>query len=265
MAGGAAFVEESATPDGSLALGEAMSQGGSFLGAATVDRATEKMTIIRAFSNPQTQVVSMASDANWIAWVEGSIQPNLADWVLYCYNRKTGHIRMLAAAPKPDGIHYPNTAFVLISMSHGVIVWSAIEGTDGDYQVYAANADGSGLQTLAANAAGPQIVWPWVMYVAKSTLPGAGTHLVLRDLQSGQVRDVASPSNFAYFAFDGQSVAWISADTNDLYMMAPIGSSRIHVASGRYLQFVSMTSRLIGWGQDREGHQPVREHARDAG
>lgn len=267
MGGGVAFAEDAVTPDGALALGEAYVPGssGRYVGPASVDRRTGKMTVLFTFPNPLAQVVSIAGDSNWIAWIQGSNQPNLEDWALYSYNRATGAVRQLAAAPKPDGVHYPNTQYILISMSHGVIVWSAIEGMDSVYHVYAITADGTGGRTLAANARGPQIIWPWVMYNTKPTQPGISDQLQLQSLESGEIRDIAGPTSVSYFAYDGSSVAWIPEDNRDLYLMAPIGTTPIHIVSANYMQFVSMNARLVGWGQDigavaydRELHIVVR-------
>jgi hypothetical protein len=244
-----AFLESGATPDGELALGEAANAGsrGARIGPATLDRTTGKLSLLRRFTNPLTQVLSTAGDANWIAWVEGSLQPSFVDWTLYSYNRQDSQIRTLAAAPKP----YPFTPTLMISMSHGVIVWSAVESPDGVYHVYAINGDGSALRVLATDAKGPQIVWPWVMYDAKPTRAGFGAQMVLQNIESGEVKDLLDPTDVAYFAYDGQSIAWVTGNTNDLYLMAPIGAIPRHISSGRYLQFVSMNSRIVGWGQDK--------------
>jgi hypothetical protein len=244
-----AFLESGATPDGELALGEAAAAGprGARMGPATLSRTTGKLSVLRRFTNPLTQVLSTVGDANWIAWVEGSLQPSFVDWTLYSYNRQDGQIRTLAAAPKP----YPYTPNLMISMSHGVIVWSAVEAPDGVYHVYAINGDGSALRVLATGAKGPQIVWPWVMYDAKPTKAGFGAQMVLQNVQSGEVKDLLDPTDVAYFAYDGQSVAWVTGNTNDLYLMAPIGAIPRRISSGRYLQFVSMNSRIVGWGQDK--------------
>jgi len=247
LEGGMAFVESGATPDGELALGEATAgPRGLAIGPATLSRTTGSLSVLRRFTNSQTQVVSTAGDTGWIAWVEGNNQFNFADWALYSYNRTTHQIRQLAAAPKP----FPDTGYVAISMSHGVIVWSAV-GDDAVYHVYAINADGSGLQVLASNARGPQIVWPWVMYDGKPTRPGAGAQMVLQNIESGEVKNLTNPTDVAYFAYDGQSIAWVSGNTNDIYLMAPIGAPPLHIFSGRYLQFVSMNNRVVGWGQDK--------------
>ncbi len=247
LEGGMAFIESGATLDGELALGEAtVGPRGSFIGPAILDRRTNGLSILRRFTNPQTQVTSTAGDVNWIAWVEGSNPFGFADWALYSFHRMTHQIRLLAQAPKP----YPATAYFSISMSHGVIVWSAV-GADALYRVYSINADGTDSKVLASDARGPQIVWPWVMYDAKPTKPGAGAQMVMQNIESGEVKDLANPTDVAYFAFDGQSIAWVTGDTNDIYLMAPIGSAPLHVYSGRYLQFVSMNSRIVGWGQDK--------------
>jgi hypothetical protein len=137
----------------------------------------------------------------------------------------------------------------MISISQGVIVWSAIEGTDRIYHVYAIKADGVGRQTLAANARGPQISWPWVMYDVQPTTPGIADQLELRNLESGEIRTVSGPISVNYFAYDGSSVAWITQDGNSLYLMALNGGVPVLILSSSHLQFVQLNRRLIGWGQ----------------
>jgi hypothetical protein len=246
------FVEIAATPDGAWALGEALVPGAERkrIGPAMMDRSTGRVTVIRPFSNPLNQVVSMAGDDGWVAWVEGSLQPSFVDWAIFTYDRRNHEIRQVAAAPKYDGTHYPITAYVSLSMSRGVIVWSAVEAADGVYHVYAINADGTGLRVLAADARGPQIVGASVMYDAKPTTPGPSDQLTLQDLESGRLQKVTGPTSVSYFAYDGSAVAWIPADTNDIYLQSPIDAPPVHIFSGSFLQFVSINARLVGWGQD---------------
>lgn len=214
-----------------------------------MDRTTGKVTIIRSFLNPDSQVVSIAGDGDWVAWVEASLQPSFADWTLYSYDRRTGQIRTLAAAPKP----YQNTPYVAISMSHGVVVWSAVESSDEILRVYAINADGSGLRVVAQNARGPQIVWPWIVYAVKPVAPGSPSHLVRENLQTGELKQIVGPSDVSYFAYDGEALAWIPGNTNHIYLQAPINSTPIELypGNGRYFQFPTLNQRLVGWGQDQ--------------
>jgi hypothetical protein len=212
-----------------------------------MDRRTGNVTIIRAFTNRASQVVSIVGDSNWIAWVEGSIQPSFVDWILYSYDRQSGQIRTLAAAPKS----HPITPIIQISMSHGVIVWSAVEAPDGVYHVYSVNADGSGsINILAANAKGPQIVWPWVVYDVRPAAPGTSATLARQNFETGQVQQMAGPADVSYFAYDGEALAWISGDTNHIFLQPTLDSAPIELHSGHYLQFVTLNSRLVGWGQD---------------
>jgi hypothetical protein len=244
------WVEIAITPDGGAALGEALTRSvpHSPIGPAVMDRRTGNVTVIRDFTNRVSQVVSIAGDGNWVAWVEGSIQPSFADWVLYSYDRLSHQIRTLAEAPKS----HPNTPSLQISMSNGVIVWSAVEAPDGLFHVYSVNADGSGsLKVLAANAKGPQIVWPWVAYDLRPAGPGTSATLARQNLETGEVRQITGPADVSYFAFDGEALAWISAAMNDIFLQPKLDSAPIHLHSGRYLQFVSLNRRLVGWGQDQ--------------
>jgi hypothetical protein len=153
-----AFGEDAVSADGSTAFIQALQPDPPHreIGPAIMDRVTGHVTLIRSLSG-RTQAFSVVGDTGWVAWVEGSIQPSFVDWVIYSYDRQAGVIRTLASAPKT----YPYTPSVAISMSRGVIVWSAVEASDGVFHVSAVNADGTDLRILASNAKGPQIVWPW--------------------------------------------------------------------------------------------------------
>lgn len=243
------FGEVAITPDGRVALGQASppSPLSPPLGPAIVDRQTGELTIIRRFSNRYMQVVSIVGDNDWVAWVEGSIQPSFVDWVLYSYDRHSGQIRTLAAAPKP----FPVTPYITLSMSNGVVVWSAVMASDGIFHVYAVNADGSNLRAVAADAKGPQIVWPWVVYDVKPSAPGASAPLMRQNLETGDIRRIPGPTDVSYFAYDGEALAWISVDSNHILLQSPFDSRPIELYSGRYVQFPSINRRLVGWGQDR--------------
>ena len=250
VAGGGSFIEIAASPSGRWSLGEEQSRTGDFLGPAELERKTGNVVLIRKFSSPTMQIVSMGSDDEWVAWVEASLQPSFVDWTLYSYSLTTQTIRRLATAPKPDGVHYPVTALTMISLSHGVIAWSAVEKFDGVYHVYVINADGTGRKTIAADARGPELVWPRLVYDVKPQGAGMNADLVMLNLVTGQQTHLAGPEDVSYFAFDGNSVAWISSDGNDLRYMSSLQASPETIFSGRFLQFVTMNNRLIGWGQD---------------
>lgn len=243
------FVEISATPDGTFALGEATGPAPTrqALGPAIMNRATGQIDLLRSFSNRAAQVVSIVGDSDWICWVEGTLQPNFQDWIIYSFDRRTRQVRTLAAAPKP----YAMTQYVLLSMSNGTIVWSAIENADNVYHVYGIGADGTGRRVLASNARGPQIVWPWVVYAVKPAANGSPTTIAKQNLESGVIEPIVGPENASYFAFDGKSLAWVSGDTNDLFLQSPLSSPARQIRSGRYLQFVSMNGRLVGWGEEK--------------
>jgi hypothetical protein len=251
LAGGVAFIEVGITADGNLALGELqVANGGQYIGVGTLNRATAEITTVRKFSNPQTQLVSIAADDNWVVWCEASLQPNFTDWVIYSYDRRTQATRAIAAASKPDGVHFPNTPDVMVWMSHGIVVWSAIVGTDQREHVYAINVDGTGLVTLASDAQGPQFVWPWVMFDTKAANESSD-HLMLKNVESGQQAAVSGPSGIAYFAYDGTSVAWIDSSQQNLSIQDVAGGPATSIVLGRpHLQFVQSDSRLVGWGQD---------------
>lgn len=241
------WVEVSIAPDGSAAFGEERAPAPPYtqLGPAIMDRSTGKITIIRPFTNPRAQVVWIVGDATWIVWVEGSIEPTFADWVLYSFNRQNRQIRTLAAASKP----FLNTPLVIPSMSNGVIVWSAIEAADGIEHVYAINADGTDLRVLAANAVGPQIVWPWTTYDSIPSSPVSHGTLKRLNLETGETQAITGPIDMSYYAYDGESLAWISGDTNGVFLQSPLSAPPAQVFAGARLDFISLNRRLVGWGQ----------------
>lgn len=210
-----------------------------------MDRRSGTITIIRPFTNPNTQVVWIVGDATWVVWVEGSLQPTFVDWVLYSYNRQSRQIRTLAAAPKP----YQNTGLVIPSMSKDAIVWSAVEAADGIHRVYAINADGTDLRVLEKNAVGPQIVWPWVVYDTVPSSPASHGTLSRENLETGETQAIRGPTDVSYFAYDGEALAWISGDTSSVFLQTPINAPARQLFTGAHLQFVSLNQRLVGWGQ----------------
>jgi hypothetical protein len=242
-------VEISIAADGSVAFGEELAPTPPYteLGPAIMDRSTGKIAIIRPFTNPRAQVLGIVGDATWVVWVEGSLEPAFTDWVLYSFNRQSRQIRTLAAASKP----YPNTPLVNPSMSNGVIVWSAIEAADGVEHVYAINADGTDLRVLEANAVGPQIVWPWTVYDSIPNSPSSHGTLSRLNLETGETQAIAGPVDVSYYAYDGESVAWISGDTNGVFLQSPVTAPATQVFAGTHLDFISMNRRLVGWGQDQ--------------
>lgn len=250
VAGGLSLAEVGITPDGELALGELVDANGQQIGMATVNRETGVATLVRRFSDPQTQLISIAADKDWIVWVEASNQSNFGNWVIYSINRHSQVTRTLAKATRPDGVHYPDTPYVTVSISGGIVVWSAIVGTDRRERAYQIGADGTGLATLAEDAQAPQIIWPWVMFDTMPRTSEAADHLTLENLETHQVVAVTGPSGVGYFAFTGNSVAWITQDFHDLSIL-DIGDGAIVpiVKNSINLQFVQASTRLIGWGQ----------------
>lgn len=244
------FVEGSIASDGSVAFGEA--RGGptppyAELGPSIMDRSTGKIAIIRPFTKPNAQVVGIVGDATWVVWVEGSIEPTFADWVLYSFNRQSRQIRTLAAASKP----YPNTPLLNPSMSNGVIVWSAVEAADGIERVYSVNPDGTNVRVLQTNAVGPQISWPWVMYDTIPNSPTSHQTLIRRNLETGETQAISGPIDVSYYAYDGEALAWISGDTSSVFLQSPLDAPPTQIFAGAHLDFVSLNQRLVGWGQNQ--------------
>ncbi|MGH7761375.1 MAG: hypothetical protein ACREOY_08170 [Candidatus Dormibacteraceae bacterium] len=189
----------------------------------------------------------IVGDATWVVWVEGSLEPSFADWVLYSFNRQSQQLRMLAAASKP----YPNTPLVIPSMSNGVIVWSAIEAVDGIDHVYSINADGTNLRVLEANAVGPQIVWPWVVFDSVPSSPTSHGTLSRLNLETGETQAISGPIDVSYYAYDGEALAWISGDTSRVFLQSPLSAPPTQIFAGAHLDFVSLNQRLVGWGRNQ--------------
>ena len=251
MTDGMAFIARAITPDGKWAFGEALGTHLEAVGPAQVDRGSGQMTVLRRFTNPNAQVVSMAADDSWLAWVEGSLQPNFEDWSVFSYNLESHNILTLAAAPKPDGVRYPTTQSVSVSISHGVVVWSAADNYEGVYHVSVINADGTGGKAIASDARRPQIVWPWVMYDSKPTSSDVKVDLTRQNLSTGAIEHIKGPVSLSYFAYDGKTVAWVSGDAKELDFMPSLEATPEKLFAGNSLQFVSMNSRVIGWGEER--------------
>jgi hypothetical protein len=53
----------------------------------------------------------------------------------------------------------------------------------------------------------------------------------------------------SYYAYDGEALAWISADATGVFLQSPVTEASMQLFAGAHLQFVSLDQRLVGWGQ----------------
>ena len=91
-----------------------------------------------------------------------------------------------------------------------------------------------------------------MVYDVQPATAGTSDRLVRQNLETGEVQQITGPADVSYFAYDGEALAWIPTNTNEIFLQAPIDSAPIQLnPGGRYLEFPTINSRLVGWGQDQ--------------
>ena len=105
------------------------------------------------------------------------------------------------------------------------------------------------MRVLKTDAVGPQIAWPWVVYDIIPSSPQSRGTLSRENLETGETQAISGPIDVSYYAYDGEALAWISGDTNSIFLQTPINAPPMQLFAGAHLQFVSLNQRLVGWGQ----------------
>jgi hypothetical protein len=262
LPGGLAFVDVAPTSDGKYSLGATFlphDRGDDeFRDVVLVDRETHELVMLRHLPSTRHQVVYGDADDRWVVWVEASLQPNFEDWQLYAYDRQTHAVKEIAKAARgADGRPVP-TPNVQPKVDHGMVVWSAgtAEAPVGSHaDSFIADLASGTVRVLVPESLGAVIEWPTVIVARHFPSAVSGTRLVAHDLGTGTETDVGI-EGAAYYAVGGGSLAWID-DTLGAVSVRDLATGRDRVIvdyrsvgqAGAHLQFVSLSDRLVAWGQ----------------
>ena len=258
------FTFITATPDAKFMFGEIASPkfGIEAQKVILLNVTTQEITVLQQFSDPMSQVLGGAADANWIVWAVAAQQPGLSDWILYSYNRQTQKVVSFAKAPTAaDGSFLPSP-FILPTLDHGIVVWNEAgtdpSGTVRNPTVVKSFDLNTGQQkVLATNGHGPVIAWPNVAWVQglntlSTVKPGAfNASLVVENLETSAQKTLPFINTPSYFDICGESIIWVDETQLSLYLSDFAGTKPqliVHTDDpSDYIQFPTINERLITW------------------
>ena len=136
-----------------------------------------------------------------------------------------------------------------------------------DQRLWLVDSDGANLAPLGVGGIGLSPAWhPTGRYVAYAAMADDGTHIVVRDLVTGQgrrVQDIASNNFTPTFSPDGGTLVFSAgSDGTDLYAVMPFGSDeprRVTVGRGSPTSSPTFSpdGRRIAYISGRLGHPEV--------
>lgn len=256
---GRVFVFENAvTADGEWLVGE--SEPRDFIDNTTQPEflifynvRTLKVKTLRQLLHPQSQILGVSLDGDWLAWAEAEDQPNFFDWTLSVYNLRTGQSREVARAVRKGGepVAGPSPSPIV---SAGNLIWGqAIMAVGPDSLANAVvrleDLSTGTVTTLATKAGMPQLVWPWAAWGQFAATNDEG-YEVIRNLATGQEHRLeAKPASLA---LAGASLVY--DDLTAAYLIDDFTQGTEHTTviaraaeGGDHIQYVSLNDRLVGW------------------
>lgn len=262
LPGGLGFVPIVATRDGKYLVGSTIrpsTQEDARVAFVLLDPISQTVTEIKRFPNPVFQATYADADERWVVWVEASQQPNFDDWSMYAYDRTNGSVKTLtraALAPNGQPISGP---MVVPRIDHGIVVWSAGTkdaplGTHAD--TYSADLRTGAIRTIAQDAIGPSISWPFLVYSQRAAASDPNLQLMTLDLQAGRRWEVTGVISATYYAVNGDSLVWIDQHNAALRLRTLTGSQDEVLVDfsplgqgGGFVQFPSISERVVAWSQ----------------
>lgn len=176
-----------ATPDGQWLIGEVTSRHvhdatgfTPYLAAYNIH--TRQIVRVHALSAPERGVNIVATDGTWFVWQEGNTrQEGVTDGVIRVYNWRTGAYRQ-----------YTQAMLGSLVVENGKSLWSQITpnepnaaAADQTAIVRLADLNAGTVATVATNATGAALAWPWVGWGVQTDSSGGG-YLQFKNLVTGQ-------------------------------------------------------------------------------
>lgn len=182
------------TPDGQWLIGEVSARDYAhptsimpYLAAYNVQ--TRQITRVHALSALQRHVNIVATDGTWFVWQEGDATKNgTPDDVIRIFNWKTGVYRQ-----------YTQAMLGGLAIENGRAIWNQITPTEPG-SGYAppisverlADLNAGTVTTLATNATGAALAWPWAGWGVPTDASGnGGGYLQFKNLVTGQTTQSA--------------------------------------------------------------------------
>ncbi|MGZ6390443.1 MAG: hypothetical protein ACXWQZ_14425, partial [Ktedonobacterales bacterium] len=204
---GRVFVWESAaTGDGQWLVGE--SELHDFLDNTTQPEflvlynvTTREVRTLHQLLHPQSQILGVSLDGEWLAWSEADDQPNFFDWTLSVYNLRTGQSHELAQTVREGGKPVPGPApFPAVSAGHliwGQAVAPVSAAAIDNAVVKLADLTSGRVTTLATRAGNPELAWPWATWGQVGAASGEGYEQIV-NLETGETHRLnAKPASLS--------------------------------------------------------------------
>ncbi len=175
-----------ATPDGQWLVG--VNQACNFIQnpglpsyAVLYNVATRHLLTMQQLQQTQSQVLAASADANWVVWAEADDPPNFSDWTMFAYNRHTGQVQRLGQAVKGANGQAVAGPFSGPVVDQDHVLWSQVtapgSGTNTQNSVVRLEDLTTGtVTTLATDAGGVAISWPWAAWNQLGAVARAGSN-----------------------------------------------------------------------------------------
>lgn len=226
---------------------------------AMIDVTSHAIITIHKFNKPDTQLIGVVADSDWLVWSEGSRQPDLGDWTIYSYNFKTSKISQIAQAPVDAEGKPLNSPYVLPKLDHNIIVWEEATSAKADSSpITSKMADliTGKITTLTSLGRTPAISWPYIGWVEpqnelSSDLQGAVKgKIVILNLQSGAKKTLGNPDTPLYFNLYKDSIVWITTQGKQVWL-EDLNESKQELIGQAIgddtLQFPTLNDRVVAW------------------
>jgi hypothetical protein len=214
-------------------------------------------TLVRMaeLTSHRSQVLSAASDGEWIVWMEADDDPLFFDWHLRAYNISSQRVKEIARAARHEGTAVPGP-ISFVTASHGLAVWGqAIGEGAGPNQMANAVVRKADLatgktETMATSAGMPWLSWPWLAWAVSENSSGY-MHVV--NLESGVTRrlDITPPQ----FVIHDASAVYNDPASLSMWLLDDIGTLEpaVEIARGTnaadHLEWPTLNGRIVAWTQ----------------
>lgn len=179
------FFENAATPDGQLLVGmvapRTLLHNSTFISyLAAYNVQTRQIIRVHDLAAANRGISLVATDGNWFIWQEITTPDNVPDGIIRAFNWRTGGYRQ-----------YTQAQMVSVAVDQGRALWSqTTPNVKSNAKVQLADLNAGTVSTLATNAWGAALAWPWAGWGIVTDTSGHG-YLLFKDLITGQTTQTA--------------------------------------------------------------------------
>ena len=179
------YFENAATPDGQWLVGmvapRTLLHNSTFIAyLAAYNVHTRQIVRVHDLAAANRGISLVATDGNWFIWQEITAPDNVPDGVIRAFNWRTGVYRQ-----------YTQAQMVSVAVDQGRAIWSqTTPNVKSTAQVQLADLNAGTVSTLATNAWGAALAWPWAGWGIVTDTSGDG-YLLFKNLITGQTTQTA--------------------------------------------------------------------------